>query len=92
MDYFPNYQGGSDVKKAAKYIISKFMQANRSHPTIYAQYMLSLLTFLPLFMPFFFFLFLHSLTIATDMTTMAPVFSAVKETIYQNSIGESVPL
>jgi len=34
----------------------------------------------------------HSLTIATDMTTMAPAFSAVKETIYQNSVGESVLL
>ncbi|EDR01603.1 heterotrimeric G-protein alpha subunit, GPA3-like protein [Laccaria bicolor S238N-H82] len=36
--YFPEYTGGSDVNKAAKYILSKYMQANRArlrvHPHI----------------------------------------------------------
>ena len=89
VDHFPDYQGGSDITKATKYILSKFMQANRSHSTIYAQYVWSF--FHP--SPFVhLFLFLLSLTIATDMTNMAPVLSAVKETIHQNPIRESVLL
>ncbi|EDR01615.1 heterotrimeric G-protein alpha subunit, GPA3-like protein [Laccaria bicolor S238N-H82] len=36
--YFPEYTGGSDVNKAAKYILARFMQANRAqlrvHPHI----------------------------------------------------------
>ena len=53
MDYFPDYQDGSDIAKAVKYIRSKFMQANRSRLTIYAQYIWSLLLF-PLYSRLFF--------------------------------------
>ena len=34
-DYFPEYTGGDDVNKAAKYILWRFMQANHSKLCIY---------------------------------------------------------
>lgn len=36
--YFPEYTGGSDINKAAKYILWRFMQANRARLSVYAQY------------------------------------------------------
>ncbi|KAJ7592473.1 heterotrimeric G-protein alpha subunit, GPA3-like protein, partial [Mycena floridula] len=33
--YFPEYTGGSDITKAAKYILWKFMQANRARLSVY---------------------------------------------------------
>ncbi|KAF8176977.1 heterotrimeric G-protein alpha subunit, GPA3-like protein [Pholiota molesta] len=33
--YFPEYTGGSDINKAAKYILWKFMQANRARLSVY---------------------------------------------------------
>ncbi|KAF7296914.1 Heterotrimeric G-protein alpha subunit [Mycena indigotica] len=33
--YFPEYAGGNDLKKAAKYILWKFMQENRAKLTVY---------------------------------------------------------
>jgi len=36
--YFPEYTGGSDINKAAKYILWKFMQANRARLSVYPQY------------------------------------------------------
>ncbi|KAF8956362.1 heterotrimeric G-protein alpha subunit, GPA3-like protein [Flammula alnicola] len=33
--YFPDYHGGPDINKAAKYILWKFMQANRARLSIY---------------------------------------------------------
>lgn len=33
--YFPEYTGGADVNKAAKYILWRFMQANRARLTVY---------------------------------------------------------
>ncbi|KZS94899.1 guanine nucleotide binding protein, alpha subunit [Sistotremastrum niveocremeum HHB9708] len=33
--YFPEYTGGPDISKAAKYILWKFVQANRAQLTIY---------------------------------------------------------
>ncbi|KAG8917922.1 Guanine nucleotide-binding protein alpha-2 subunit [Tulasnella sp. 417] len=35
--YFPEYTHGSDINKAAKYILWKFMQANRARLAIYPQ-------------------------------------------------------
>lgn len=35
--YFPEYTGGPDINKAAKYILWKFMQANRAHLSVYPQ-------------------------------------------------------
>ena len=39
--YFPEYTGGTDINKAAKYILWRFMQANRARLTVYPQYVLS---------------------------------------------------
>lgn len=33
--YFPEYTGGPDINKAAKYILWKFMQANRARLSVY---------------------------------------------------------
>lgn len=35
--YFPEYTGGNDINKAAKYILWKFMQANRARLSVYPQ-------------------------------------------------------
>lgn len=37
-NYFPDYSGGDDVNKAAKYILWRFNQVNRAHANIYPQY------------------------------------------------------
>ena len=36
--YFPEYTGGADVNKAAKYILWRFTQLNRARLSIYPQY------------------------------------------------------
>jgi len=35
--YFPEYTGGTDINKAAKYILWKFVQSNRAKLSIYPQ-------------------------------------------------------
>lgn len=35
--YFPEYTAGPDVNKAAKYILWRFMQANRARLSVYPQ-------------------------------------------------------
>ena len=35
--YFPEYAGGSDLNKAAKYVLWKFGQANRARLAVYPQ-------------------------------------------------------
>lgn len=39
--YFPEYTGGADINKAAKYILWRFMQANRARLSVYPQYVRS---------------------------------------------------
>ncbi len=39
--YFPEYTGGTDVNKAAKYILWRFMQANRARLSVYPQYVIN---------------------------------------------------
>ncbi|KAH0534196.1 hypothetical protein FGG08_007207 [Glutinoglossum americanum] len=34
-NYFPDYSGGNDVNRAAKYILCRFNQVNRAHPNLY---------------------------------------------------------
>ena len=63
--YFPEYTGGSDINKAAKYILWKFMQANRARLSVYPQYV-----FLSSFVP----LLLASLTFS--LRGMLPVILA----------------
>jgi hypothetical protein len=41
--YFPDYSGGNDVNRAAKYLLWRFSQVNRAHLTIYPQYVLPVL-------------------------------------------------
>ncbi|KAL4073937.1 guanine nucleotide binding protein, alpha subunit [Scleroderma citrinum] len=36
--YFPEYTGGTDVNKAAKYILWRFMQANRARLSVYPHF------------------------------------------------------
>ena len=35
--YFPDYSGGDDVNKAAKYLLWRFNQVNRAHLNLYPQ-------------------------------------------------------
>ena len=39
--YFPEYTGGFDIHKTAKYILWRFMQANRARLSLYPQYVTS---------------------------------------------------
>jgi len=81
--YFPEYTGGSDVNKGAKYILWRFMQANRARLSVYPQCVFH--STLP-----------HatatsravSLTQATDTSNIRLVFAAVKETILQNALKD----
>lgn len=40
-NYFPDYSGGNDVNKAAKYLLWRFNQVNRAHLNLYPQYVAS---------------------------------------------------
>jgi hypothetical protein len=40
-NYFPDYSGGNDVNRAAKYLLWRFNQVNRAHLNLYPQYVLS---------------------------------------------------
>jgi hypothetical protein len=37
-EYFPDYSGGDDVNRAAKYLLWRFNQVNRAHLNLYPQY------------------------------------------------------
>jgi len=41
-NYFPDYSGGNDVTRAAKYLLWRFNQVNRAHLNLYPQYDLSI--------------------------------------------------
>lgn len=40
--YFPDYSGGNDVNRAAKYLLWRFNQVNRAHLNLYPQCVFSL--------------------------------------------------
>lgn len=40
-EYFPDYSGGDDVNRAAKYLLWRFNQVNRAHLNLYPQYVTS---------------------------------------------------
>ncbi|KAI9012886.1 guanine nucleotide binding protein, alpha subunit [Gaertneriomyces semiglobifer] len=65
--YFPEYKGGPDINKAAKFILWRFTQTNRARLNIYPH-----------------------LTQATDTSNIRLVFAAVKVTILQNALKDSV--
>ena len=81
--YFPEYIGGADINKAAKFILWRFMQANRAKLNIYPQLVPSDYLLATLANLFF------SLTQATDTSNIRLVFTAVKETILRNALKDS---
>lgn len=90
-NYFPDYSGGNDVNKAAKYLLWRFNQVNRAHLNLYPQYVLPTLPNPP--PPFYARLrqklTCPSLTQATDTSNIRLVFAAVKETILNNALKDS---
>ncbi len=40
-NYFPDYSGGNDVNRAAKYLLWRFNQVNRAHLNLYPQSVLT---------------------------------------------------
>jgi len=83
-NYFPDYSGGNDVNKAAKYLLWRFNQVNRAQLNLYPQY-----SPLSIIEKNKFADILTSLTQATDTTNIRLVFAAVKETILQNALKDS---
>ena len=43
-NHFPDYTGGNDVNRAAKYLLWRFNQLNRAHINLYPQYALTAIT------------------------------------------------
>lgn len=43
-NYFPDYSGGNDVHRAAKYLLWRFNQVNRAHLNLYPQWVHMILT------------------------------------------------
>lgn len=84
--YFPDYSGGNDVNRAAKYLLWRFNQVNRAHLNLYPQYVFDEnARVLKWSGPNL----LRSLTQATDTTNIRLVFAAVKETILRNALKDS---
>lgn len=83
-NYFPDYSGGNDVNRAAKYLLWRFNQVNRAHLNLYPQYVPEIAHILVLYSDPS-----SSLTQATDTTNIRLVFAAVKETILQNALKDS---
>ena len=82
--YFPEYTGGPDINKAAKYILWRFMQANRARLSVYPQCVRRPLSCVAAVADP-----RDSLTQATDTSNIRLVFAAVKETILQNALKDS---
>ncbi|PQE31295.1 guanine nucleotide-binding alpha-3 subunit protein [Rutstroemia sp. NJR-2017a WRK4] len=81
-NYFPDYSGGNDLNRAAKYLLWRFNQVNRAHLNLYPQYVILASTLAVLSN-------MISLTQATDTSNIRLVFAAVKETILQNALKDS---
>lgn len=79
--FFPEYTGGNDVNKAAKYILWRFTQLNRARLSIYPQSVLSLSLRPVLLLTHISLRSSRSLTQATDTSNIRLVFAAVKETV-----------
>ncbi|KAF7333942.1 Heterotrimeric G-protein alpha subunit [Mycena sanguinolenta] len=98
--YFPEYTGGSDVNKAAKYILWRFMQENRARLSVYPHPIAVILVRLALATLLSFCCcrahscaltntYTHSLICTNDTKSVRLVFAAVKETILQNALKDS---
>ena len=81
-NHFPEYTGGTDINKAAKYILWKFVQSNRVKLSIYPQYAERLSFFAATET-------ISSLTQPSDTSLVRLVFAVVKETILQNALRDS---
>ena len=64
--YFPEYKGGDDFSKAAKFVLWRFKQMNRQNLEIYPH-----------------------LTCATDTQQIRVVVTAVRDTLFKNSLKDS---
>lgn len=84
--YFPDYSGGNDVNKAAKYLLWRFNQVNRAHLNLYPQYVTE---FTSSATRAAFTNIDNSLTQATDTSNIRLVFAAVKETILSNALKDT---
>jgi guanine nucleotide-binding protein G(i) subunit alpha len=62
--YFPEYTGGNDINKAAKFILWRFTQTNRARLAIYPQYVSLVLSLFSIAY------FAVSLTQATDTSNV----------------------
>jgi len=82
-NYFPDYSGGNDVNRAAKYLLWRFNQVNRAHLNLYPQYVYTAR------FPADQLISCLSLTQTNDTSNIRLVFSAVKETILQNALKAS---
>jgi len=82
-NYFPDYSGGNDVNRAAKYLLWRFNHVNRAHLNLYPQYVILRFSNAVGDANEF------SLTQATDTSNIRLVFAAVKETILQNALKDS---
>ncbi|KAF7333947.1 Heterotrimeric G-protein alpha subunit [Mycena sanguinolenta] len=98
--YFPEYTGGPDINKAAKYILWRFMQENRARLSVYPHPIAVILVRLALATLLSFCCchahscaltntYAHSLICTKDTKSVRLVFAAVKETILQNALKDS---
>ena len=81
--YFPEYTGGADINKAVKFILWRFMKANRARFSVYSQLVAGDCLLAALANLFF------SLTQATDTSNIQLVFMTVKKTILRNALKDS---
>lgn len=81
VNYFPEYTGGADINKAAKYILWRFTQTNRARLSVYPHLTQATDT--------------SNVSILLRLSRVAAddqirlVFAAVKETILQNALRDS---
>lgn len=85
--YFPDYSGGTDTNRAAKYLLWRFNLVNRAHLNLYPQCVPLSTCTSPCGFPAN--QSIHSITQATDTSNIRLVFGVVKETILQNALKDS---
>lgn len=87
--FFPEYTGGPDINKAAKYILWRFTQTNRARLSVYPH--LTQATDTSNASPDLLLREAHFrvLTLLWLLSQIRLVFAAVKETILQNALRDS---
>lgn len=79
VNYFPEYTGGADINKAAKYILWRFTQTNRARLSVYPHLTQATDTSNVS----------YSMRVRITDVQIRLVFAAVKETILQNALRDS---